>query len=106
MYFLRKIIFHFPSVKRNIKFSEKRNAILPHDILERSYSSAMFLERPSFIIIIKTLFILRLERKIYKNEIITAKDKKVIHASCSRTSRLQVRLRETSEKCECPEQKT
>ena len=34
-----------------------------------------------FIIIIKTLFTLGLERKIYRNEMITAKDKKVTHAS-------------------------
>ena len=48
------------------------------------------------IIIIKTLFTLGLERKIYKNEMITAKDKKVTHASHSRASRVQARLRETS----------
>ena len=48
------------------------------------------------IIIIKTLFTLGLERKIYRNEMITAKDKKVTHASHSRASRLQARLRETS----------
>ena len=54
-----------------------------------------------YFIFIKTLFIkflfnLRLERKIYKNEMITAKDKKVIHTSRPRTSRLQASLRETS----------
>ena len=49
-----------------------------------------------YFVIIKTLFTLGLERNIYKNEIITAKDKRIIHASCSRTSRLQARLRETS----------
>ena len=48
------------------------------------------------IIIIKTLFTLGLERKIYKNEMITAKDKRVIHSSRSRTSHLQAILRETS----------
>ena len=48
------------------------------------------------IIIIKTLFTLGLERKIYRNEMITAKDKKVTHASHSRASRLQARLRGTS----------
>ena len=48
------------------------------------------------IIIVKTLFILGLERKIYNNEIITAKDKRVIHATRSKTSNLQARLRETS----------
>ena len=54
-----------------------------------------------YFIFIKTLFIkflfnLRLERKIYKNEMITAKDKRVLHASRWRTSRLQARLWETS----------
>ena len=49
-----------------------------------------------YFVIIKTLFTLGLERNIYKNEIITAKDKRIIHASCSRTSHLQARLRETS----------
>ena len=48
------------------------------------------------IIFIKTLFTFGLEHKVYKNEMITAKDKKVVHASHSRTSRLQARLRETS----------
>ena len=48
------------------------------------------------IIIIKTLLTLGLERKIYKNEIITAKDKRVIQASRSRTSHLQAILWETS----------
>ena len=48
------------------------------------------------IIIIETLFTLGLERKIYRNEMITAKDKKVTHVSHSRASRLQARLRETS----------
>ena len=49
-----------------------------------------------FVKIIKTLFTLGLEHKIYKNGMIAAKDKKVIHASRSRTPRLQGRLRETS----------
>ena len=49
-----------------------------------------------YAVIIKILFTLGLERKIYKNETITAKDKRVIHASRSKTSRLQARLRETS----------
>ena len=40
------------------------------------------------LLIIKTLFTLGLECEIYKNEMITAKDKRVIHASRSRTSRL------------------
>ena len=40
------------------------------------------------IVIIKTLFTLGLERKIYKNEIITAKGKRVIHSSHPKTSRL------------------
>ena len=48
------------------------------------------------IIIIKTLFTLGLERKIYRNEMITGKDKKVTQASHSRASGLQARLRETS----------
>ena len=48
------------------------------------------------IIIIKTLFTLGLERKIYRNEMITAKDKKVTHASHWMASGLQARLRETS----------
>ena len=49
------------------------------------------------IIIIKTLFTLGLERKIYTNEIIKAKDKRVIHTYRSRTSHLQTILRETSD---------
>ena len=48
------------------------------------------------IIIIKTLFTLGLERKICRNEMITAKDKKVTHASHSRALWRQPRLRETS----------
>ena len=48
------------------------------------------------IIIMKTLFTLGLEREIYRNEMITAKDEKVTHAFHSRTPRLQARLRETS----------
>ena len=47
------------------------------------------------IIIFKTLLTLGLERKIYKYEIVTAKDKRVIDDSPSRTSRLLARLRET-----------
>ena len=50
----------------------------------------------NIIIIIETLFILGLEHKIYKNEMIIAKDKRVIHASNPRTSHLQARLWETS----------
>ena len=52
--------------------------------------------RYCFVIIIKTLFTLGLERKIYRNEMITGKDKKVIQASNSTASGLQARLRETS----------
>ena len=48
------------------------------------------------LFIIKTLFTLGLERKIYRNEMITGKDKKVTQASHSRASGLQARLRETS----------
>ena len=48
------------------------------------------------IIIIKTLFTFELECKIYRNEMITAKDKKVTHASQLRASGLQARLWETS----------
>ena len=48
------------------------------------------------IFIIRTLFTLGLERKIYRNEMITGKDKKVTQASHSRASGLQARLRETS----------
>lgn len=50
----------------------------------------------NIIIIIKTLFILGLERKNYKNKMITAKVKRVIHASRLRTPRLQARLLEAS----------
>ena len=46
--------------------------------------------------IIKTLFTLGLKRKIYRNEMITGKDKKVTQASHSRASGLQARLLETS----------
>ena len=42
------------------------------------------------------LFTLGLERKIYRNEMITGKDKKVTQASHSRASGLQARLLETS----------
>ena len=49
-----------------------------------------------YAVIIKILFTLGLERKIYKNETITAKDKRVIHASRSRTSHLQAILQENS----------
>ena len=48
------------------------------------------------LFIIKTLFTLGLERKIYRNEMITGKDKKVTQASHSRASGLQARLLETS----------
>ena len=48
------------------------------------------------IIIIILLSTLGLERKIYRNKMITAKDKKVTHSSHLRASRLQARLRETS----------
>ena len=48
------------------------------------------------LFIIENLFTLGLERKIYRNEMITAKDKKVTHASHSMVSGLQARLRETS----------
>ena len=48
------------------------------------------------ITIIKTLFTLGLEHKTYRNEMITAKYKKVTHASHSSASGLQARLRETS----------
>ena len=48
------------------------------------------------LFIIKTLFTFGLKRKIHKNEMITAKDKREFHASHSSTSRLQARLRETS----------
>ena len=76
----------------------KLNVYFPGDTYERGVWSSLII-RLAFIIIIiiiKTLFTLWLERKIYKNEIITAKDKRVIHASRSRTSHLQARLRETS----------
>ena len=52
--------------------------------------------RRNLTFIIKSLFTLGLERKIYKNEMIIAEDKGVIHASRSRTSRHQARLRKTS----------
>ena len=42
-------------------------------------------------IIIKTLFTFRWERKIYRNEMITGKDKKVAHACHSRASGLQAK---------------
>ena len=48
------------------------------------------------LFIIKTLFTLGLERKIYRNEMITGKDKKVTQASHLRASGLQARLLETS----------
>ena len=48
------------------------------------------------IIIIKTLFTLGLEHKIYRNEMITGRGKKVTQASHSRASGLQARLLETS----------
>ena len=62
--------------------------ILVHDSIEYHNERILWL----FIIIIifiKTSFTLGLERKIYNNEIITAKDKRVIHASRSRGSHLQ-----------------
>ena len=64
------------------------------------------------LIIIKTLFTLGLERKIYRNEIITGKDKKVTQASHSRASALQVSalclptVNFQPEKRESPEEKT
>ena len=48
------------------------------------------------LFIIENLFTLGLERKIYRKEMITAKDKKVTHVSHSMVSGLQARLRETS----------
>ena len=47
MYFLRKIIFHFPSVEKISHFREKE---MPYFLMikERPYSSAIFLERPPF----------------------------------------------------------
>ena len=59
------------------------------------------------LFIIKTLFTLGLERKIYRNEMITGKDKKVTQASHSRASGLQARLLETSspKNAEAPKRK-
>ena len=48
------------------------------------------------LLIIKTLFTSGLELKIYRNEMITGKDKKVTQASHSIASGLQVRILETS----------
>ena len=47
MYFLRKVIFHFPSVEKISYFWEKE---MPSFLMigERSCSSVIFLERPSF----------------------------------------------------------
>ena len=49
-----------------------------------------------FFLFFLILFTLGLERKIYRNEMITGKDKKVTQASHSRVSGLQARLLETS----------
>ena len=46
MYFLRNIIFHFPS-RKNITFSRKRNAIFPDDTRKIIFQ-CYFLERISF----------------------------------------------------------
>ena len=51
--------------------------------------------RKLLLLYIKILFTLGLERKIYRNEMITGKDKKVTQASHSRASGLQARLLET-----------
>ena len=53
-----------------------------------------------FYLFTKTLYTLELERKIYKNEMIAAKDKGVIHASGQTTGNFQPVKRES------PEQKT
>ena len=47
MYFLRKIIFHFSSIEKKSYFREKK---MPSSLMiqERSYSTAIFLERASF----------------------------------------------------------
>ena len=47
MYFLRNIIFHFPS-RKNITFSRKRNAIFPDDTRKIPVFQCYFLERISF----------------------------------------------------------
>ena len=57
---------------------------------------ALFIVFLILFIIIKTLCTHKLEYKIYRNKMITAKNKKVTHASHSRTSCLQARLWETS----------
>ena len=67
-----------------------------NDVMLYLYLTLNTFSRLIFYLFTKTLHTLELERKIYKNEMIAAKDKGVIHASRSRTSRLQVRLRETS----------
>ena len=69
--------------------------VLVHDLIEY-HNERIFLSFTIIIIFIKTLFTLGLERKIYKNEIITAKDKRVIHASRLRGSHLQAILQENS----------
>ena len=69
--------------------------ILVHDSIEY-HNERIFWLFIIIIIFIKTLFTLGLERKIYKNEIITAKDKRVIHASRSRGSLLQAIPQENS----------
>ena len=46
MYFLRKIIFHFPSKKYHIFGKQEISSF--RIIQKRSYSSVIFLERPSF----------------------------------------------------------
>ena len=56
--------------------------VLTREHVLRSY--VLKCQRVFIIIFIKTLFTLGLERKIYKNEMITAKDKRVIHTSLSR----------------------
>ena len=56
---------------------------------------AMFRQKNNLLLLfllIKTLFILGLERKIYRNEMITEKDKRFTHTSHSRPLRLQARL--------------
>ena len=47
MYFLRKIIFHFPSKEKISYFLEKTPPIFP-DLQERSYSSAIFFGKTIF----------------------------------------------------------
>ena len=69
--------------------------ILVHDSI-KYYNERIFWLFISIAIFIKVLFTLGLESKIYKNEIITAEDERVIHASHSRGSHLQVILQGNS----------